>query len=625
MKKLLPILVIFLTSFFLAGEALSLPNCLGTWSSSSWNNCFGQHIWTDAGAKYIGEWKDGEMHGQGTYYYGENTEWAGDRYVGKFRNATRHGQGSYFSADGGKYIGKWKDDKVVEGIETWGKNTQWAGDRYVGEYMDDQFHGQGTYTYADGEKYVGEFRDHQKNGWGTATWLNGEKYVGEWKDGDFHGHGTYTWPDGSLVVGEWKNHNINGQATEIFGKNTEWAGDRYIGEFRDDQFHGQGTYTYADGTILEGIFENNELLYANNYSNNKEILPNCPSDVNAYWHNCFGVYVLTSAEWKGDVYVGEFRDDQFHGQGTYTFLDGDRYVGEFWNDVIQGQGTYTFLDGDRYVGKWRNGEYHGQGTYNFADGTSEEGIFENGEFLYATNDSTDNNNFSNDDKILPASSGSGFAVTSDGHIVTNHHVIDGCQNVEITYKGQTIPSTVISFDLNNDIALLKSDFKPLYTFPLSRKNPYVLMDIYVAGYPFGYDISTPVKITRGIISSLAGIGNNFSQVQIDAAIQPGNSGGPIFDNKGNVVGVAVSKLDLEIMMDSYGVVPEGTNFGIKSNVVINFLESNNISLVNTNTKVLTAEALGRIIPDGTYYISCWMTLAQIEKMRERKVFFSNLK
>ena len=110
--------------------------------------------------------------------------------------------------------------------------------------------------------------------------------------------------------------------------------------------------------------------------------------------------------------------------------------------------------------------------------------------------------------------------------------------------------------------------------------------------PFGYDISTPVKITRGIVSSLAGIGNNFSQVQIDAAIQPGNSGGPIFDDKGNVVGVAVSKLDLEIMMDSYGVVPEGTNFGdgksiLMDNVVINFLESNNINLImDTNTKVL---------------------------------------
>ena len=150
------------------------------------------------------------------------------------------------------------------------------------------------------------------------------------------------------------------------------------------------------------------------------------------------------------------------------------------------------------------------------------------------------------------------------------------------------------------------------------------MDIYVAGYPFGYDISTPIKITEGIVSSLAGLGNNFSQIQIDAAVQPGNSGGPIIDSMGNVVGVVVSKLDLEKMMEAYGVVPEGTNFGIKSNVVINFLESNNIELIEVNNKELPKKNLGQNISNGTYYISCLMTLAQINKMKEKKAFFSNI-
>jgi len=139
---------------------------------------------------------------------------------------------------------------------------------------------------------------------------------------------------------------------------------------------------------------------------------------------------------------------------------------------------------------------------------------------------------------------------------------------------------------------------------LQHRFPYTLMEIYVAGYPFGYDISTSVKITMGIVSSLAGIDNNFSRMQIDAALQPGNSGGPIINDKGNVVGVAVSKLDLETMMENYGVVPEGVNFGIKSNVVINFLESNNINLIESNTKELSKEKLSKTITDGTYYISC---------------------
>ena len=403
MKKLLPILVIFLTSI-IAREALSLPNCLGTWSASSWNNCVGQYIWTD-GDKWIGEWKYGEIDGKGTY-----------------------------------------------------------------------------------------------------IWSDGSKFIGEYIDGESNGQGVYIW-----------------------GDTTEWAGDKYVGEFIDGERTGQGTYTFADGTKQEGIWKDGVFQYAKSF------------------------YIPPNAYASGSGW------------------------------------------------KCKSG-------YKRVGAGCEKELIE----IYK-------------EEALPASSGSGFAITSDGYVVTNYHVIEGCNNVEIIDKGQTIPATVISFDVSNDLALLKSDFKPLHTFPLSRKNPYTLMEIYVAGYPFGYDFSTPVKITRGIISSLAGIGNNFSRVQIDAAIQPGNSGGPIFDDKGNVVGVAVSKLDLEIMMDSYGVVPEGTNFGIKSNVVINFLESNNINLINTNTKVLSSEALGRMIPDGTYYISCWMTLAQIEKMRERKVLFDNLK
>ena len=405
----------------------------------------------------------------------------------------------------------------------------------------------------------------------------------------------------------------------------EGKGDKYVGEFKNGNFDGQGTYVFANGERYVGEFKNNRT-------------------------NGIGTYVFVN----GDVYVGEFKNGYFDGQGTYTYSysgqnSGHKYVGEFKNDKRNGIGTYTFPDGERYVGQWKNDDYNGQGTFFYLDGTKDEGIWKDSVFQYAKSNYIPPNAYASGsswkcksgykrvgagcekelieiykEDALPASSGSGFAITSDGYIITNYHVIEGCNNVEIIDKGQTIPATVISFDISNDLALLKSDFKPLHSFPLSRKNPYTLMEIYVAGYPFGYDISTPVKITRGIISSLAGIGNNFSRVQIDAAIQPGNSGGPIINDKGNVVGVAVSKLDLEIMMEDYGVVPEGTNFGIKSNVVINFLESNNINLIDVNTKELSKERLGKTITDGTYYISCLMTMTQIEKMRERKVMFTNL-
>ena len=125
--------------------------------------------------------------------------------------------------------------------------------------------------------------------------------------------------------------------------------------------------------------------------------------------------------------------------------------------------------------------------------------------------------------MISAASGTGFAVSSRGHVITNNHVINGCQNVKIHHKGRAIPATVITYDPNNDLALIKGDFRPSAVFSLSRQKLELLQDVYVAGYPFGKKISTSVKVTKGIMSSLTGIGNNFSNIQIDAAIQPGNS------------------------------------------------------------------------------------------------------
>ena len=226
--------------------------------------------------------------------------------------------------------------------------------------------------------------------------------------------------------------------------------------------------------------------------------------------------------------------------------------------------------------------------------------------------------------MISASSGSGFAVSSSGHVITNNHVIAGCQNVKIHHKGRSIAATVVAFDPQNDLALLKGDFRPSTVLPLSTNKPELLQDIYVAGYPFGRRISTGVKVTKGIISSLTGIGNNFSNIQIDAALQPGNSGGPIVDERGNVVGVAVAKLDIKKILKNFGVIPEDTNFGIKVSVVSSIMGSVDVSLPSPRTSSISKTKLGKMIDDGTYYLSCWMTTAQIKKMRSKKVIFQNL-
>ena len=171
--------------------------------------------------------------------------------------------------------------------------------------------------------------------------------------------------------------------------------------------------------------------------------------------------------------------------------------------------------------------------------------------------------------------------------------------------------------------MLKGNFKPSTVLPLSRDNPRLLQEIYVAGFPFGQRISSSIKVTRGIVSSLTGLENNVSNIPIDAALQPGNSGGPTIHENGNVVAVAVAKLDLMTVVEHWGMVPENTNFGIKSNVVVNLLESNNIKLRAPNTKSVSKTTLGKTMSDATYYLSCWMTMAQIEKLRTEKVMFSS--
>tara|TARA_Y100001970_G_C14205029_1_gene843470 strand:- start:572 stop:1954 length:1383 start_codon:yes stop_codon:yes gene_type:complete len=226
--------------------------------------------------------------------------------------------------------------------------------------------------------------------------------------------------------------------------------------------------------------------------------------------------------------------------------------------------------------------------------------------------------------LISASSGTGFSVSSLGHVITNHHVIDGCQNVKIHFDGKSIPARVVTFDPQNDLALLKGDFRPSTVLSMSNQSPELLQDVYVAGYPFGRKVSTGVKVTKGIISSLTGIGNNFSQIQIDAALQPGNSGGPILDDRGNVVGVAVAKLDIKKVLKNYGVLPENTNFGIKTSVVRSILESSGVSLRSATRSSISKSTLGKIIAAGTYYLSCWMTMAHIEKIKSRKVIFQNL-
>jgi S1-C subfamily serine protease len=225
------------------------------------------------------------------------------------------------------------------------------------------------------------------------------------------------------------------------------------------------------------------------------------------------------------------------------------------------------------------------------------------------------------DQTYKVASGTGFFVSEEGHLITNNHVIDGCKEIKIHSKGEIFDTVTLANDPQNDLALLKSGATPDAYFSLSTELPYALQDVIVAGFPFGDRVSSSLKFTQGIVSSVTGLGNNYSEIQIDAALQPGNSGGPILDEYGNVIAVAVAKLDMKKILDDYGVIPENTNFGVKASAVRNLMEGNLVKPSKPRIRTMSKRDLSALATDATLFLSCWMTTAQIEQLKTRKVLF----
>ena len=226
-----------------------------------------------------------------------------------------------------------------------------------------------------------------------------------------------------------------------------------------------------------------------------------------------------------------------------------------------------------------------------------------------------------DDEVVPAGSGSGFFVSKDGHAITNYHVIEGCDINKLSFKGSQTEVKVLAVDKVNDIAILKSNTKPDVVFPVSNEDVSLLEDVIVAGFPLGKQISSAIKTHKGVVTALAGAGDNYSYFQTDAAINQGNSGGPIINQKGNVVGIAVQTWVEE------GV--QGVHFGIKSSTLKTFASANGLSFASPNYRELSNKDLGKLITKGTVYVECHMTVAKIKKMiaqaENRKAFFKEHK
>jgi S1-C subfamily serine protease len=228
-----------------------------------------------------------------------------------------------------------------------------------------------------------------------------------------------------------------------------------------------------------------------------------------------------------------------------------------------------------------------------------------------------------DNKIVAAASGTGFFVSRSGHIISNHHVIEGCDATKLTFKGKEVVADVLAVDKMNDLAILKANLIPNQVYSVATEDAALLEDIIIAGYPLGKKVSAAIKTSKGSVTALAGYGDNYSEFQTDAALNQGNSGGPIMNQKGNVIGVAVANYGKKVGVESF-------NFGIKSSTLKTFASANGLTFLPPNNRDLSNKDLGKLITDGTVYLECFMTVAKIKRMiaeeaNNRKAFFSEFK
>ena len=173
----------------------------------------------------------------------------------------------------------------------------------------------------------------------------------------------------------------------------------------------------------------------------------------------------------------------------------------------------------------------------------------------------------------PECSGSGFFITEDGYLVTNGHVAGYAAQVRLVTEAGLISAKVVKVDSANDLSLLKAEGK-FAALPVATSRAVKMgSTVATVGFPnIGLQGFAP-KLAKGEIAALSGAQDDPRYFQISVPVQPGNSGGALVDEHGNVVGVVSAKLNVAAALATSGALPENVNYAVKSSLLLSFLES----------------------------------------------------
>lgn len=204
--------------------------------------------------------------------------------------------------------------------------------------------------------------------------------------------------------------------------------------------------------------------------------------------------------------------------------------------------------------------------------------------------------------------GSAFFVNDKSMAVTNAHVVRNCSTAKARLRnGELFPLSVLAMDRENDLALVKvatrnPDFARLR---VGQPNVRQGESVVAYGYPLPGALAAQGVFTTGTVNALSGLFDNTRELQMSVPVQPGNSGGPLLDQSGNVVGVVTRKIDALAVAKKIGDIPQNVNFSIKASIVSSFLEANSVDFsTKISEKPLSNEDVGDKAKSFTFRVEC---------------------
>jgi len=361
----------------------------------------------------------------------------------------------------------------------------------------------------------------------------------------------------------------------------------------DEEEFFDGLFNYVNGeidTVIGQYFLNDQWISAGAFSGNLEL-------------DGFGIML---SETSFEFVAGEFKKGKLSGKAKYYDSESDAtlYVNYDNQGKLNSQ-AYLFTDkgekltlnysGNRYIGfqdNWPSINNTEQiqdyvrfeyGLYEDIEKKAAEAIeriterFNSG--FYEQDGIGDPTYVNEKPKNQINSTGTGFFVTQN-LVITNNHVVhldenqrNECKNIKGRLGFDEFELEIVSKEYGNDLALLKTNFSNQEIAKIRVRGIRKGEKVFSVGYPLAFTLGEGAKITEGRISSLSGFRNDSSTFQISADIAGGNSGGPLLDENGNVIGVSVGGLK-----DEFSEGGSDINFGIKSLTLAGFLETNRVLL-----------------------------------------------